>query len=130
MAINEFWPMRCARFPMPETRQLLHFHKCRLAGAVPTGNAPCEVDPVWFSPSGYYGWVKRWPSGRARADAELTEQIRAAHAGSRGTYGAPRVHAELAAKGIRAGRRHGRAAGLSNARQNEDRDAADEELLF
>ena len=57
------------------------------------------------SPSGYYAWVKRRPSRRARADADLTEQIRVAHAGSRGTYGAPRVQAELAAKGIRAGRK-------------------------
>jgi putative transposase len=57
------------------------------------------------SPSGYYAWVKRRPSRRAWADAELTDQIRAAHAGSHGTYGAPRVHAELAAQGVRAGRK-------------------------
>ena len=57
------------------------------------------------SPSGYYAWVKRRPSRRAWADAELTGQIRAAHAGSHGTYGAPRVHAELAAQGVRAGRK-------------------------
>ena len=54
------------------------------------------------SPSGYYGWVKRRPS---RADAALIADIREAHAASRGTYGAPRVHAELAAQGIRAGRK-------------------------
>jgi putative transposase len=57
------------------------------------------------SPSGYYEWVKRRPSRRARANAELSEQIRIAHAGSRGTYGSPRVQAELAAQGIRAGRK-------------------------
>jgi transposase InsO family protein len=44
------------------------------------------------------------PSRRERDDAELTEQIRAVHEESRGRYGAPRVHAELA----RRGRRHGR----------------------
>ena len=44
------------------------------------------------------------PSRRERADAELTQQIKAVHDGSRGRYGAPRVHAELA----RRGRRHGR----------------------
>ena len=35
----------------------------------------------------------------------LAAEIRAAHAASRGTYGAPRIHAELAAKGIRVGRK-------------------------
>jgi putative transposase len=50
-------------------------------------------------------WVKRRPSRRARTDAGLIDEMRAAHAASRGTYGAPRVHAELAAKGIRAGRK-------------------------
>ncbi len=57
------------------------------------------------SPSGYYAWVKRRRSRRAQADAAVIAQIRAAHAASRGTYGAPRVHAELAAQGIRVGRK-------------------------
>jgi putative transposase len=37
-------------------------------------------------------------------DAELTMKIHTIHLESRGTYGAPRVHAELAAQGIRVGR--------------------------
>jgi transposase InsO family protein len=49
------------------------------------------------SPSGYYAWEKRAPSARAVANAALTERIRAVHGRSRGTYGAPRVHAELRA---------------------------------
>jgi putative transposase len=57
------------------------------------------------SPSGYYAWRKRPLSGRARADVELTARIEAIHRESRGTYGAPRVHAELAAQGIRIGRK-------------------------
>ena len=57
------------------------------------------------SPSGYYAWRKRPLSPRARADVELTAQIEAAHRASRGTYGAPRIHAELAAEGIRIGRK-------------------------
>ena len=57
------------------------------------------------SSSGYYAWAKREASRRARSDATLLAEIRAAHAASRGTYGAPRIHAELAAKGIRVGRK-------------------------
>ena len=57
------------------------------------------------SSSGYYAWAKRQPSLRAQSDAALRAQIDAAHAASRGTYGAPRGHAELAAKGIRVGRK-------------------------
>ena len=51
------------------------------------------------SPSGYYAWLKRPRSQRAASDAELIEQIRSIHERSRGTYGAPRIHAELVACG-------------------------------
>jgi len=61
----------------------------------------CRV--LGVSASGYHAWVQRRPSQRAETDAVLMATIRAAHAASRGTYGAPRVHAELAAKGIRVG---------------------------
>jgi putative transposase len=57
------------------------------------------------SSSGYYAWMKRRPSQRAETDAGLIGGIRAAHAASRGTYGAPRIHAELTAKGMRVGRK-------------------------
>lgn len=43
----------------------------------------------------YYAWKGHRPSPRAVADAELTERIRRIHKASRGTYGAPRIHAEL-----------------------------------
>jgi putative transposase len=45
--------------------------------------------------AGYYAWTCRPPSERTMVDAYLGEQIRQIHARSRGTYGAPRVHAEL-----------------------------------
>jgi len=48
------------------------------------------------STSGYYAWRKRPPSARAVADAVLSTNIRHIHVASRGTYGAPRIHAELA----------------------------------
>ena len=57
------------------------------------------------SPSGYYAWTKRQPSRRARTDAALVAEIRTAHAASRGIYGAPRIHVDLAAKGFRVGRK-------------------------
>lgn len=45
--------------------------------------------------SGYYAWRSRAPSQRALRHAWLTDQIRAVHTASRGTYGARKVHAEL-----------------------------------
>ena len=55
------------------------------------------------SPSGYYAWRKRPLAPRARTDVELTAHIDAIHRMSRGTYGAPRIHAELAARGFQVG---------------------------
>ena len=57
------------------------------------------------STSGYYAWRQRPPSARAQADADLTARVRAIHTDSRGTYGAPRVHAELAEAGVAVGRK-------------------------
>ena len=57
------------------------------------------------SPSGYWAWRQRPPSARAVADVELTERIRAAHAASRGTYGVPRIQADLSDQGVRCGRK-------------------------
>jgi putative transposase len=54
----------------------------------------------------YYAWKGHRPSPRAAADQVLTERIRCIHRASRGTYGAPRIHAELRlAEGIRVGRK-------------------------
>jgi putative transposase len=57
------------------------------------------------SPSGYYVWVKRGGSSRTQTDETVLAQIRASHQRSRGTYGAPRIHFELATKGIRVSRK-------------------------
>jgi putative transposase len=56
------------------------------------------------STAGYYAWSRRSPSARTTADAVLLKRIRTVHATSRGTYGAPRVHAELLATGQQLGR--------------------------
>lgn len=53
----------------------------------------CHV--LGVSKSGYYAWLGREPSPRAKRNAELLALIREIHEQSRGTYGSPRVHAEL-----------------------------------
>ena len=63
----------------------------------------CRV--LGVSSSGYYAWAKRTPSARAISDAALIERIGAIHAASHGTYGSPRVQAELAESGLRVSRK-------------------------
>ncbi len=93
----------------------------------------CRVLEV--SPSGYWAWSKRAPSQRARFDAELTVTIGEIHRDSRGTYGVPRVHAELRDSGTRCSRKRVarlmRAAGLEGVHRRrfvrttvQDRDTA------
>ncbi len=71
------------------------------------------------SESGFHAWRQRKPSARAHADAALLQQVRTIHAGSRETYGAPRIHAALRARDQRHGckriARLMRAAGLVGA---------------
>jgi putative transposase len=57
------------------------------------------------SESGYHAWRTRPASNHARRDGELLDRIRAVHDVSKATYGAPRVHAELAADGVHVGRK-------------------------
>ncbi len=59
----------------------------------------CRVLRV--SRSGYYAWCGRPESRRRQADRHLEAHIRQVHAASRGTYGSPRVHAELRDQGVR-----------------------------
>ncbi len=56
------------------------------------------------SPSGYYAWRVRPESQRCGDDRQLTQLIRGVHAESDGTYGSPRIHAELTAEGVACGR--------------------------
>ena len=63
----------------------------------------CRVLRV--SRSGYYAWATRGLSDRAASDIALAAQIAAVHRESDGTYGTPRVHAELKAREIRVSRR-------------------------
>jgi putative transposase len=63
----------------------------------------CRV--LGVSTSGYYAWRSRPQSVRAGEDAVLRQRIEEIHAVSQGTYGAPRVHAELAAQQQHVGRK-------------------------
>lgn len=64
----------------------------------------CRVLVV--SRAGFYAWLEREPSARARQDEELTRRIREIHKENRGVYGSPRIHAELRlADGVRVGRK-------------------------
>lgn len=75
----------------------------------------CELLKV--SRAAFYARRAGKPGPRAVRDAELTEQITVIHTTSRGTYGAPRVHAVLKREGAGCGRRRVarlmRAAGLT-----------------
>ena len=57
------------------------------------------------SRSGYYAWRRRPPSARARADRGLSQRIREIHEQSRGTYGTPRIRAELRDAGVACSRK-------------------------
>ena len=59
----------------------------------------CRV--LGVSTSGYYAWRDRAPSARSKKDAVLGAAIVSIHERSRGTYGVPRIHAELASEGTR-----------------------------
>jgi transposase InsO family protein len=63
----------------------------------------CRVLDV--SRSGYYAWRDREPSERAKQNVELAAEIVEIHQESRGTYGSPRVHAELRERGFEVSRK-------------------------
>ena len=65
--------------------------------------AMCRV--LGLSPSGYYDWLTRPPSDRARRDIELQGKILLSWGGSGETYGCPRIQAELQAAGERVSRK-------------------------
>jgi transposase InsO family protein len=61
----------------------------------------CEVLDV--SPSGYYDWVDRPESNRARENRRLVTRIRCFHRASKAVYGSPRIHEDLLESGERVG---------------------------
>ena len=63
-------------------------------------DAQCDV--LGVARSGYYAWRDREPSARRKRREELAAEVCRVHVESRGTYGSPRVHAELAGRGVKA----------------------------
>jgi putative transposase len=63
----------------------------------------CEQLEV--SRSGFYAWRERPESARQQQDKHLAQEVAQAHRDSRGTYGSPRVHAELRAQGRKVSRK-------------------------
>jgi transposase InsO family protein len=57
------------------------------------------------SSAAFYQRLTARPSAREVTDAELGEKITAIHTESKGTYGSPRVHAELRRHGVGVGKR-------------------------
>lgn len=71
----------------------------------PTRNSSCASN----KPHELHTWrpllTTPLTSARAKRDEELCTQVRVIHQASRRTYGSPRVHAELHARGERCGRK-------------------------
>jgi putative transposase len=67
--------------------------------ASPTGNVKRSCELLKVSRSACYAHRTGQSPRRAQADAALTEKIITVHAESSGTYGAPRIQAELADRG-------------------------------
>jgi putative transposase len=82
--------VKCFRFIGAERANHAVSLMCRLLGV---------------SRSGFHAWERRLPSARAAEDARLAPLIRESHRRGRGTYGSPRVHAELRRQGVRVGRK-------------------------
>jgi len=57
------------------------------------------------SRSGYYARRQRTQTGRERDDEALSSRIQRIHRASRQSYGSPRIHAALRARGTRVGRK-------------------------
>lgn len=64
---------------------------------------PLIIRILKVSASGFYAWLARPPSERAKEEMRLEVEIKAAHRRTRQTYGAERLRHELAEHGVRVG---------------------------
>jgi putative transposase len=63
----------------------------------------CEQ--LGVSRSGFYAWKHRPQSARQQQEQQLAQEVAQVHQQSRGTYGSPRVHAEMRARGRKVSRK-------------------------
>ena len=86
------------------------------------------------SRSGYYAWLKRPASPRAKQDARLRVEISASHRASRKSYGSPRILRDLRDEGHRVSRKRVarlmRDLGLEGRRRRRFRATPDSERRF
>jgi transposase InsO family protein len=75
------------------------------AEKVEHGNVTKACELMEVSRSAFYDWHQHQRSRREIDDQELGERIAEIHARSRGTYGAPRVHAQLRREGYHVARK-------------------------
>ena len=73
--------------------QSQHYKVSRLVGA------------LGISASGYYAWLSRPESKRAKTDQALLTKINLFHKASRCIYGSPRIHKDLIAQGEKVNRK-------------------------
>jgi len=64
---------------------------------------PLMASIMRVSPSGFYAWLDRPPSQRAKEEGRLEIEIKAAHNRTRQTYGPERLQRELADHNVRVG---------------------------
>ena len=69
------------------------------------GNVRRTCAMLEVSRAAYYEWARQIPSARWRSNAALLARIKDIHTASRGTYGSPRVHAQLRNDGQACGRK-------------------------
>jgi transposase InsO family protein len=60
---------------------------------------------IGVAASAFYAWLRRGPIRRAQDEAALVAEIKQVFEQSSKTYGSPRIHAELRARGRRIGRK-------------------------
>jgi len=88
--MNARWTI--AEVPIsPDDRTLLFLPWAHVYGHV--------VELLAVLRSGFYAWLNRETSERAKLDAKLTVETQRNYEASRGTYGAPRVVVDLAEVG-------------------------------